>query len=173
MTSVLTSVRRHTVTATELGDITLVATGDTVEGLYFPRHWHGPDRATFGPRVDDGFDEVIQQLRDYLDGSRREFTVPVRAHGDALQRRTWDLIREIPYGTTTSYGALAARVGADVDARLAGAMVGSNPLCILIPCHRVVGSSGKLTGYAGGLGRKRFLLDVEQAAGEDPTPRLG
>jgi methylated-DNA-[protein]-cysteine S-methyltransferase len=169
---VLTSARRHTVTATELGDITLVATGDTVEGLYFPRHWRGPDLATLGPRVDDGFDEVIQQLREYLAGSRREFTVPVRAQGDALQRRTWDLIRDIPYGTTTSYGALAARVGAGVDARLAGAMVGSNPLCILIPCHRVVGSTGKLTGYAGGLGRKRYLLGIERAAREDQTACL-
>jgi methylated-DNA-[protein]-cysteine S-methyltransferase len=170
MTSVLTSVRRHTVTATELGDITLVATGDTVEGLYFPRHWRMPDQVTFGPRVDDGFDEVIGQLREYLGGSRREFTVPVRAQGDALQRRTWDLIREIPYGATTSYAALAARLGAGVDARQAGAMIGANPLCILIPCHRVIGSTGKLTGYAGGLGRKRLLLDIERAAGE-PSSR--
>ena len=162
MTSLLTAARRHTVTTTDLGDITLVARGDTIEGLYFPRHWYKPDPATFGPRVDAGFDDVIRELREYLGGRRRRFSVPVRADGDVLQRRVWDLISEIPYGATTSYGALAAELEADADARRVGAMVGRNPLAILIPCHRVVGSTGSLTGYAGGLARKRFLLDLEQ-----------
>jgi methylated-DNA-[protein]-cysteine S-methyltransferase len=163
MTSLLTAARRHTVTTTDLGDITLVARGDTIEGLYFPRHWYRPDPATFGPRVDAGFDDVIRELREYLGGRRRRFSVPVRADGDVRQRWVWDLISEIPYGATTTYGALAAQLDASVDARQVGAMVGRNPLAILIPCHRVVGSTGSLTGYAGGLDRKRFLLDLERA----------
>jgi methylated-DNA-[protein]-cysteine S-methyltransferase len=165
MTSLLTAVRRHTVTTTDLGDITLVADGDTIEGLYFPHHWYRPDPASFGPCIAEGFDDVIRELREYLGGRRRAFTVPIRPHGDALQRRVWDLIREIPYGATTTYGALAAKLDASVDARQVGAMVGRNPLSILIPCHRVVGSTGSLTGYAGGLGRKRFLLDLERGVG--------
>jgi methylated-DNA-[protein]-cysteine S-methyltransferase len=162
-TSTLRATRRHTVTPTVLGEITLVASGDVLEGLYFPGHWYLPDRATFGPRADDGFDGVIGELGEYLAGQRCEFGVPMRARGDATQRRVWDLIAQVPYGSTTSYGALAAQLGAGVDAREVGAAVGRNPLCILIPCHRVISSTGKLTGYAGGLRRKQHLLDLERA----------
>ena len=164
MTRPLTALRRHTVATTALGDITLVASGATIEGLYFPHHWHMPDPATFGPRVEGGFDEVIRELREYLDGCRRAFTVPTLARGDALRRRVWELICEIPYGATTTYGTLAGRLNAGVDAKQVGAMVGSNPLPILIPCHRVVGSTGKLTGYSGGLRRKELLLNLEGTA---------
>jgi methylated-DNA-[protein]-cysteine S-methyltransferase len=92
----------------------------------------------------------------------------VRANGSEFDRRVRDLIRAIPYGQTTTYGDLARRLGPGTDPRDVGAAVGRNPLCIVIPCHRVIGSTGKLTGYAGGLARKRALLDIE--AGISPLP---
>jgi methylated-DNA-[protein]-cysteine S-methyltransferase len=171
-TSTLPATRRHTVSPTMLGEITIVASGDVIDGLYFPGHWCRPDRVTFGPRVDDGFDDVIRELREYLAGQRRDFTVPMRAHGDAIQRRVWDLIAQVPYGSTTTYGALAAQLKAGLDAREVGAAVGRNPLCILIPCHRVISSTGKLTGYAGGLRRKQHLLDLERASTAPHQPSL-
>jgi methylated-DNA-[protein]-cysteine S-methyltransferase len=171
-TSTLRATRHHTVTPTVLGEITLVASGDVIEGLYFPGHWYRPGRAGFGPRADGGFGDVIRELGEYLAGQRREFSVPMRARGDAIQRRVWDLIAQVPYGGTTTYGALAAQLNAGLDAREVGAAVGRNPLCILIPCHRVISSTGKLTGYAGGLWRKQHLLDLERAGAATPPPSV-
>jgi methylated-DNA-[protein]-cysteine S-methyltransferase len=90
------------------------------------------------------------------------FDLPIEARGTGFQLRAWELIPQIPYGHTTTYGDLARRLGGEVNAQEAGAAVTRNPLCILIPCHRVIGSTGKLTGYAGGLKRKRGLLELEQ-----------
>jgi methylated-DNA-[protein]-cysteine S-methyltransferase len=153
----------HTVLATPLGELTAVRDGDALTGLYFPRHWPRPDRAGFGARTSRGFDEVARQLGEYLAGQRKTFDLRLEPRGTPFQRRVWDLIAQLPYGRTTSYGELARRLGGDATAQEVGAAVGSNPLSILIPCHRVIGSTGKLTGYAGGLARKRFLLDLEQA----------
>jgi len=156
------AVTEHTVVATRLGELTVIRDGGSLTGLYFPRHWPRPDRATFGARTDRGFEEMSRQLNEYLAGERSTFDLPVEARGTEFQRRVWDLITLVPYGQTTTYGDLARRLGEDVSAQDVGAAVGRNPLCILIPCHRVIGSTGKLTGYAGGLGRKRTLLEVEQ-----------
>lgn len=134
-------------------------------GLYFPRHWPRPDRTAFGPRSDDGFEEVARQLGEYLGGSRRAFELPVTVKGTEFDRRVWELVAQVPYGETTTYGDLARALGTGTDPRDVGAAVGRNPLCIVIPCHRVVGSTGKLTGYAGGLDRKRTLLEIEHASG--------
>jgi methylated-DNA-[protein]-cysteine S-methyltransferase len=152
----------HTVLGTRLGDLTIVRDGGALIGLYFPHHWYRPDPATFGPRTGDGFGDVTRQLDDYLAGARTRFELPLQARGDEFQRSVWALVAEIPYGQTASYGHLARRLGGAVTAQQVGAAVGRNPLCILIPCHRVVSSTGKLTGYAGGLSRKRALLDLEQ-----------
>ena len=154
----------HTVIGTRLGDLTIVRNGDHLTGLFFPHHWYKPDPATFGPCVDDGFGDVADQLREYLDGTRTAFDLPIEPRGSELQLAVWKLVAEIPYGHTTTYGDIARRLGGGVTAQEVGAAVGRNPLCLLIPCHRVVGSTGKLTGYAGGLGRKRALLDLEQQA---------
>jgi methylated-DNA-[protein]-cysteine S-methyltransferase len=151
----------HTTIASKLGELTVVAHGRTMVGLYFPSHWYRPDPATFGPRSDVGFDEVRDQIGQYLAGGRQEFTVPVATNGDDYQERVWALIGQIPYGETTTYGDLARRTGDGTTAQEVGAAVGRNPVCLLVPCHRVVGAGGKLTGYAGGLTRKRFLLDLE------------
>jgi methylated-DNA-[protein]-cysteine S-methyltransferase len=152
----------HTVLGTRLGDLTIVRDGEALVGLYFPHHWYRPDPATFGPRAGHGFGAVTRQLDEYLAGTRTRFDLPLQARGDEFQRSVWDLVAQIPYGRTASYGELARRLGRAVTAQQVGTAVGRNPLCILIPCHRVVGSRGKLTGYAGGLSRKRALLDLEQ-----------
>jgi methylated-DNA-[protein]-cysteine S-methyltransferase len=152
----------HATIRSSLGDLTVVSTGGSVTGLYFPHHWHLPDRASFGQYRDTGFDDVRRQLDEYLAGARREFDVPVEAAGSPLQERVWQLIGQIPYGETVSYGELARELGDGVTAQEAGAAVGRNPVSIIVPCHRVVGASGALTGYAGGLRRKRILLDLER-----------
>jgi len=156
----------HTTIRSSLGDLTVVARGGSVTGLYFPHHWHMPDRAAFGPYCAAGpgdvFDDVRKQLDEYLAGERRGFDVPADVAGSPLQEQAWELIRQIPYGATMSYGALAGELGGGITAQEAGAAVGRNPVSIIIPCHRVVGASGGLTGYAGGLRRKRTLLDLEQ-----------
>jgi methylated-DNA-[protein]-cysteine S-methyltransferase len=156
-------VPAHWVLATLLGELTVVHEGDVLTGLYFPRHWPRPDRASFGVRADRGSEEVARQLDEYLAGDRSAFDLPIEARGSEFDLRVWDLIMQVPYGQTTTYGDLARRLGAGTDPRDVGAAVGRNPLCILIPCHRVVGSTGSLTGYAGGLRRKRELLRIEQA----------
>jgi methylated-DNA-[protein]-cysteine S-methyltransferase len=152
----------HTVVPTALGELTLVRDADALLGLYFPNHWYRPDPVTFGPRRADGFDEAAGQLGEYLAGQRREFDLALGPRGDEFQQLVWNLVRQVPYGDTVTYGALARRLGGDVTAQQVGAAVGRNPLCIVLPCHRVVGAAGKLTGYAGGLARKRHLLDLEQ-----------
>jgi methylated-DNA-[protein]-cysteine S-methyltransferase len=158
----MAAVTRHTVLATRLGELTVVRTGDVLTGLYFPRHWPRPDRTAFGARAGQGFEEVARQLDEYLAGDRSAFDLPLEARGAESDRRVWDLITQVPYGQTTTYGDLARRLGG-ADPRDVGAAVGRNPLSILIPCHRVIGSTGKLTGYAGGLYRKRALLEIEQS----------
>jgi methylated-DNA-[protein]-cysteine S-methyltransferase len=158
-------VATHSTIRSSVGDLTVVAQGGAVTGLYFPHHWHLPDRASFGQYRDagvgDAFDGVRQQLGEYLAGDRRDFDLPVNAAGGPFQQRVWELIRQIRYGTTVSYGELARELDGGVTAQEVGAAVGSNPVCIIIPCHRVVGANGGLTGYAGGLRRKRTLLDLE------------
>jgi len=166
---VSTATPTHTTITSRLGDLTVVARDGVVTGLYFPHHWYLPDRASFGERNDTGFHDVRERLAGYLAGDRRRFDVPVCARGDEFQQRVWDLIRQIPYGETVTYGELARDLGDGTTAQQAGAAVGRNPVCILIPCHRVVGTGGKLTGYAGGLKRKRFLLDLERGVARPPS----
>jgi methylated-DNA-[protein]-cysteine S-methyltransferase len=137
----------------------------------FPAALAQPDRTAFGERARSGFDEVARsgfgevtrQLTEYLDGSRRDFELPVAARGTAFDQRVWELVSAVPYGETTTYGELARAVGGGTDPRDVGTALGRNPVCVVIPCHRVLGSTGKLTGYAGGLERKRTLLSLERA----------
>jgi methylated-DNA-[protein]-cysteine S-methyltransferase len=152
----------HSVITTELGDLTVVRDQRGLRGLYFPHHWYRPAQETFGPRRDEGFEDTTQQLQECLAGQRREFAIPRSVQGDPFQHAVWQLIDQIPYGDTVTYGELAAQIDHPVTAQQVGAAVGRNPLCIIVPCHRVIGANGKLTGYAGGVARKRFLLDLEQ-----------
>jgi methylated-DNA-[protein]-cysteine S-methyltransferase len=163
----VSATTRHVVIDSPIGPLTIVRDDEGITGLYYPGHWTRPNPAIFGPRTDAagdrGFDAVIAQLSEYLAGERREFTLPLTPHGSPAAHRVWKLLAEIPYGRTTTYGELARQAGGDVTPKEAGGFVGANPLSILIPCHRVVGSNGQLTGYAGGLKRKRHLLELEGA----------
>jgi methylated-DNA-[protein]-cysteine S-methyltransferase len=153
----------HTRIETPLAELTLVAEDGVLCGVYYPGHWTRPDRTRFGEQSPHGFEAVEQQLGEYFRGSRTSFELPARAEGDAFQRRVWDLVARIPYGQTTTYGEIARDLGNPALAREVGAAVGRNPLSVIVPCHRVVGKDGRLTGYAGGLARKRFLLALEGA----------
>jgi methylated-DNA-[protein]-cysteine S-methyltransferase len=157
----------HTTIDSPVGELTLVARDGSLTGVYFPHHWYRPDPATFGDRDDAGFGETKRQLAEYFDGDREQFDLPLDPRGDAFQHRVWELINRIPYGQTTTYGDLAKELGEGTLAKDVGAAVGRNPLSVIVPCHRVVGKDGSLTGYAGGLARKRFLLDLEEPAAAD------
>lgn len=160
-----TRTRTHTVLDSPVGDLVAIAEDGALVGLCFAhRHRGRPGPAEFGVRDDPGFAAVRQQLKEYFAGQRREFGLPLAARGDGFQQRVWDLIAAIPYGMTRTYGELAGDLGDRSAAQAVGAAVGANPLSVLVGCHRVVGADGKLTGYAGGLERKRFLLDLEEPA---------
>ncbi|XVX19954.1 methylated-DNA--[protein]-cysteine S-methyltransferase [Actinomycetota bacterium] len=162
----MTAATRHALIPTALGELLCVAEGDAVTGIYFPQHWYPPEESAIGPRVEAGGDPVIdrlgEQLREYLAGERQTFDVTVRTSGDAFSERVWALLRQIPYGGRTTYGALAERLGNPRLAQRVGQAVGHNPVSIVIPCHRVVGADGSLTGFAGGVDRKRALLALEE-----------
>jgi methylated-DNA-[protein]-cysteine S-methyltransferase len=160
----------HTTIDSPCGKLTLVAVDGVLSGLYFPGHWYPPGRDCLGTRSEEGFEPVEAQLAEYFAGERIAFDLPTRLSGDEFQRRVWELIDRIPYGETTTYGAMAVALGDPTLARRVGGAVGRNPLSVIVPCHRVVGKDGKLTGYAGGLERKRLLLELEAPVA--PEPRL-
>lgn len=155
---------RHATRPSRLGPIAWVAEGGEILGIYFLGHWRKPQRAAVGVEA-DADDEVIgaaaAQLDAWLDGERRDFDFAWRLEGSDLERRVWARLGDIPYGETTTYGAIARELGNPHLAQEVGRCVGENPLSVVVPCHRVVGSDGSLTGYAGGLERKAFLLDLE------------
>jgi len=122
-----------------------------------PPHWK---------RDDESQSPVLTQLRDYFSGARQGFDLRLDLDGTEFQRRVWAALADIPYGETTTYAKLARRVGRPGSARAVGAAVGRNPVSIILPCHRVVGSDGRLTGYAGGLKVKKKLLAIEGASEE-------
>ena len=152
----------HTVVDTLIGELTLVAVDGSLTGAYFPAHKRMPGAEAFGPRVDAGFIEAKRQLSEYFAGERTEFDLPLSPKGDAFQQKVWDLLQRIPYGQTRSYGQLARDLGDPHLAQAVGNANGRNPISIIVPCHRVVGADGRLVGYAGGLERKRFLLELEE-----------
>jgi methylated-DNA-[protein]-cysteine S-methyltransferase len=114
--------------------------------------------------VDPLLSAAARQLHDHLAGERSEFDLPLTADGDDFQRAVWDVVACIPRGETTTYGRIAEQLGDRTMAYRVGQAVGANPLCIFVPCHRVVGANGALTGYAGGLKRKQRLLELEEPA---------
>jgi methylated-DNA-[protein]-cysteine S-methyltransferase len=156
----------HTTIDSPLGELTLTARDGVLSGLYFPGHWYMPASEVFGARSARGFERTEEQLGEYFAGKRTDFELATTSAGDEFQRRVWGLIDRVPYGQTTTYGAMAAELGDSALARKVGGAVGRNPLSIVVPCHRVVGKDGRLTGYAGGLARKRSLLELEGASGQ-------
>lgn len=156
------STRVHTVVDSPYGPLTLVAADGVLCGLYMLGHRHQPPEETFGARDDSGpFPEAVRQLTAYFAGEATDFDLPLRLEGTPFQQRVWDELRRIPYGETISYGELAARIGSPSASRAVGLANGKNPISIIVPCHRVIGANGSLTGYGGGLDRKRQLLAFE------------
>ena len=155
---------------TPLGTLIAIAAGGVVTALHFDGGRHAPAIAPEW-REDpyaSPLRECAEQLADYFAGKRQCFDLPVAPRGTPFQQRVWREIAKVPYGATITYAELAVRAGAPGSARAAGAATGRNPLAIVVPCHRIVGSSGALTGYAGGLPRKERLLALEGAL-EDAT----
>ena len=147
---------------TPLGELLLTASDTALTGVYFPTSHHVPPlhEVKRGPGG-----EVLalarQQLTEYFAAARTTFDLPLDAAGSAFEQRVWDTLRTIPYGSTTTYGQLARRLGDVKATRAVGAANGKNPIPIIVPCHRVVGAKGELTGFGGGLDRKRWLLEHE------------
>lgn len=160
--------RRHAFVPTGLGDLLAVLQGEELVGLYFPNHWYPPSEREIGPAVGLADDPVAalvaEQLGEYFAGDRQQFQLAVTTQGDEFSERVWAILREIPYGSTTTYGAIAEALGSKGLAQRVGQAVGHNPISIVIPCHRVVGADGSLTGFAGGLQRKQALLELEEPA---------
>jgi methylated-DNA-[protein]-cysteine S-methyltransferase len=153
----------HTVVASPTGPLTIVAHDGALSALLLPDSKYEAVQGPFGERADDEFDEVCTQLDEYFAGTRTVFDLPLHVVGTTFQRRVWDGLLRIPYGQTRSYGELAAEIGLDprTSSRAVGAANGRNRIAIVVPCHRVIGSDGSLTGFAAGLERKRFLLGHE------------
>jgi methylated-DNA-[protein]-cysteine S-methyltransferase len=156
--------RTHTTIASPVGDLTAVTEDGVLRGLYFARHRRRLKPEDLGTYSDTGFDEVRRQLEEYFAGKRTCFELALSAVGDEFQQQVWKLLAQIPYGETRSYGQLARQLGNVALAQAVGNACARNPLPVVVPCHRVVGANGDLTGYAGGLERKRFLLDLEEPA---------
>lgn len=155
-------MRSHTVVDSPVGPLTLVDDDDALAGLYLHEHKHRPAAASFGPRDDRLQPALREQLDAYFRGELRDFDVRLSLAGTPFQQQVWSALAGVSYGTTCTYADLAAAVGRPTAVRAVGAANGRNPVCLVLPCHRVVGSGGSLTGYAGGVERKAFLLDLER-----------
>ncbi|MFG2681619.1 methylated-DNA--[protein]-cysteine S-methyltransferase [Streptomyces sp. NPDC048392] len=162
-------MKQHTVIDSPCGALTLVAEDGALCGLYMTGQRHRPPEETFGTADDRPFARAEEELTAYFAGQLKDFTLDLRLNGTPFQRTVWDQLRRIPYGETRTYGELAAALGNPTASRAVGLANGRNPIGIIVPCHRVIGSSGSLTGYGGGLERKRRLLDFERGpTGPEP-----
>ncbi|APW46993.1 methylated-DNA--[protein]-cysteine S-methyltransferase [Rhodoferax antarcticus] len=151
--------------SSELGTLLLAASDNQLVGVWFDDQAHLPDLSACAPDTGQPVLHQAQaQLAAYFAGQRNQFDLPLSlATGTAFQQAVWQALLAIPFGSTCSYGQLASRIGKPSAARAMGAAVGRNPLTIIVPCHRVIGANGSLTGYAGGLSRKTALLQLEGA----------
>jgi methylated-DNA-[protein]-cysteine S-methyltransferase len=154
---------RYTLIASPLGDLLAQRDDLGITGLYLPTGKNAATPSTDWARDDDAFDDLRAQLAQYFAGALREFSLPLNARGSAFQKRVWAALAEIPYGETASYGQTAQAIGTPTASRAVGLANGQNPISIVVPCHRVIGANGSLTGYGGGLEAKRWLLSHEAA----------
>ncbi|RYG32323.1 methylated-DNA--[protein]-cysteine S-methyltransferase [bacterium] len=146
--------------ASPIGTLRLVSDGEGLVGLYLPDHKREPLPVAEGS--DAVLTEASRQLDRYFAGESAEFDLPLRAKGTPFQQTVWAELRRIPRGETISYGELAKRIGQPTAVRAVAGANARNPISIVVPCHRVIGTSGKLTGYAGGLTAKEYLLGLER-----------
>ncbi|MFD6311491.1 methylated-DNA--[protein]-cysteine S-methyltransferase [Streptomyces nigra] len=157
-------MRRHSVIDSPYGPLTLVAEDGVLCGLYMTDQRHRPAEETFGPLDASPFAQTEEELEAYFAGELRQFTVPLHLKGTPFQLTVWNHLRTIPYGETRTYGQLAEALGTRGASRAVGLANGKNPIGIIVPCHRVIGATGSLTGYGGGLPRKQRLLAFESGA---------
>lgn len=154
---------------TPVGELILTASDTALTGVYFPTSRRGSAPTHHAEWIESNgkgpagemLARTAQQLTEYFAGQRTTFELPLEALGSPFEHRVWNALRTIPYGTTTTYGELARRLGDVKATRAVGSANGANPIPIIVPCHRVVGSKGELTGFGGGLDRKRWLLEHE------------
>ena len=155
-------MRYRTEIGSPLGQLRLFCEDEALVGLYFEEHSPAP-RDDSGKSDARPFRETIQQLESFFAGERTEFDLRVEFAGTTFQKEVWSALRSIPFGETTTYGKIASKSGRASAVRAVGAAVGRNPLSVIVPCHRVLGANGTLTGFAGGVERKRWLLDHEKS----------
>jgi methylated-DNA-[protein]-cysteine S-methyltransferase len=146
----------YTITDSPIGELLLTSDGRALTGLHMAPFEPPAGRPDPGP-----LERVVAQLTEYFAGARRSFELDLQARGTPFQQRVWKALRAIPYGRTISYGELAQRIGNPRAVRAVGRANGANPIAVIIPCHRVIGANGTLTGYGGGLDRKAKLLALE------------
>jgi len=151
----------HTTIKSPIGELLLVGDGNALRGLHMQEGRKPAKVAPGWERQPDAFTEVRTQVSEYFAGQRTTFELPLEPIGTLFQLQVWQALQEIPYGETVSYAELARRIGRPSAPRAVGAANGSNPLSIIVPCHRLIGTNGSPTGYAGGMERKRLLLDLE------------
>lgn len=163
---------QYRVAATPIGRLLLVADEAGLVRIEFAGRWGPADIGACWRCGGVHVDAADAELRDYFAGTRRAFDVALNPRGTPFQRRVWAALRAIPYGTTTSYRALAQTIGAPEAVRAVGAANGRNPLPIVVPCHRVIGADGRLVGFGGGLPLKRRLLALERASHDPAGPQL-
>lgn len=158
--------RAHTVTDSPIGPLTLIAHDGRLAGVLMEITRYDPGKQERGEAVAAGAEPVLDaaaaQLDAYFAGELTAFGLPLALDGTAFQRTVWAALQDIPYGETISYGEMARRIGQPSASRAVGLANGRNPVSIVVPCHRVIGADGSLTGYGGGMERKRFLLGLEQ-----------
>jgi methylated-DNA-[protein]-cysteine S-methyltransferase len=152
----------HTTIESPIGDLLLLGDGHALRGLYMQAGRKPVRVSDSWQAADEPFAEARHQVEQYFAGERTAFDLPLAPEGSEFERRVWRALEDIPYGETESYGEVAERIGAPGAARAVGLANGRNPISIVVPCHRVIGANGTLTGYGGGLERKRFLLELEQ-----------
>lgn len=158
-----TPVTRARTIDSPVGPITLAGDDDVLTQLVMHEQRHAPIAIEDYPNDPNAFGDVVDQLKAYWEGDLTDFDVDMRLEGTEFQQRVWQGLQEIPYGETWTYGELADHIGAHNAQRAVGLANGKNPVAIIVPCHRVIGASGKLVGYGGGLDRKGFLLALEGA----------
>jgi len=144
-----------------IGPLALAGRDEVLTNLRMLNQTYEPNRTDWVPD-DRAFPDAVDQLEAYFAGERTDFDLELSLVGSEFQRRVWQALLTIPYGETRSYGEIAEQIGAPGAARAVGLANGRNPIAIIVPCHRVIGASGNLTGYGGGLDRKRTLLDLEK-----------
>ena len=152
--------------ASPIGELVIFCSDTHLLSIYWEHEAKNSDFMAASERFNKAVNNTIllqcyKQLDEYFLGRRREFTIPIKAYGSDFQQHAWQELQRIPYGKTISYGEQAHRMGDKNKARAVGGANGLNPISIIVPCHRVVGSNGKLTGFGGGMDRKKFLLDLE------------